>query len=184
MLLLLPSPLDGDAHAHAAALPPARALLRLTRGDHLGSEASLLGNGNADDLSAGNKFDLQSILLAALFVFFVLSTAIGNLFVILAILLERNLRTVGNHLVLSLAIADFLVAALVMPFASIYHFNNHTWTLGVLACEIWTSADVFSCTGELIFKQHLKNSNTSNDNTNTRAFQLHSLDFAPASHCN
>ena len=39
----------------------------------------------------------------------------GNIFVIAAILLERNLQSVANYLILSLAVADLLVACLVMP---------------------------------------------------------------------
>lgn len=88
-----------------------------------------------------------NIILALVLVMLMLSTAIGNLFVIVAILIERNLRTIGNYLVLSLAIADLLVALLVMPPAGIYRILER-WTLGVLLCDIWTSADVFCCTGK------------------------------------
>lgn len=86
-------------------------------------------------------------ILALVLVLLMLTTAVGNLFVIVAILIERNLRTIGNYLVLSLAIADLLVACLVMPLAGIYQILER-WTLGVLLCDIWTSADVFCCTGE------------------------------------
>lgn len=90
----------------------------------------------------------SKLMLALVLVVLMLTTAVGNLFVIVAILIERNLRTIGNYLVLSLAIADLLVALLVMPLASIYQILQH-WTLGVLLCDIWTSTDVFCCTGEL-----------------------------------
>ena len=86
-------------------------------------------------------------LLALVLIALMLFTAIGNLFVIVAILIERNLRTIGNYLVLSLAFADLLVACLVMPLAGIQQILDR-WTLGVLLCEIWTSTDVFCCTGE------------------------------------
>jgi hypothetical protein len=88
-----------------------------------------------------------NLILALLLILLMLTTAIGNLFVIVAILIERNLRTIGNYLVLSLAIADLLVALLVMPLASIYLILDR-WYLGVRLCDIWTSADVFCCTGE------------------------------------
>lgn len=89
-------------------------------------------------------------LLAMILVMLMLTTAVGNLFVIVAILIERNLRTIGNYLVLSLAIADLLVACLVMPLAGIYQILDR-WTLGVLLCDIWTSTDVFCCTGKSAF---------------------------------
>jgi 5-hydroxytryptamine receptor 1 len=44
----------------------------------------------------------------------------GNVFVIAAILLERNLQNVANYLVMSLAVADLMVACLVMPLGAVY----------------------------------------------------------------
>lgn len=88
-----------------------------------------------------------NVALAIVLVVLMLSTAIGNLFVIVAILIEKNLRTIGNYLVLSLAIADLMVSLLVMPLAGIYQLRNK-WTLGLFLCDIWTSADVFCCTGK------------------------------------
>lgn len=89
----------------------------------------------------------MNVFLAAAIIVLFSATVIGNSFVIMAILIERNLRTIGNYLVLSLAIADLLVALLVMPMAGIYQILDR-WTLGVFYCEIWTSADVFCCTGK------------------------------------
>ena len=45
----------------------------------------------------------------------ILCTIIGNVFVIAAIILEKNLHNVANYLILSLAVADLMVAAIVMP---------------------------------------------------------------------
>ena len=44
----------------------------------------------------------------------------GNIFVIAAIVLERNLQSVANYLILSLGVADLLVAVLVMPLGAVY----------------------------------------------------------------
>ena len=43
----------------------------------------------------------------------------GNVFVIAAILLERHLHSVANYLIVSLAVADLLVACLVMPLGAV-----------------------------------------------------------------
>lgn len=39
---------------------------------------------------------------------------------IAAILLERNLQNVANYLIVSLAVADLMVACLVMPLGAVY----------------------------------------------------------------
>lgn len=106
-------------------------------------------NDNNNNQPMAASVNVFNLVVAILLVLLMLTTAIGNLFVIVAILIERNLRTLGNYLVLSLAIADLLVALLVMPLASIYLILD-SWTLGVRLCDIWTSADVFCCTGKLV----------------------------------
>lgn len=50
----------------------------------------------------------------------------GNVFVIAAIILERNLQNVANYLVASLAVADLFVACLVMPLGAVYEVSRTT----------------------------------------------------------
>ena len=54
---------------------------------------------------------------AIILIIFPIVTFLGNMLVILSIIKEKNLRTVTNYFVVSLATADLLVSALVMPFA-------------------------------------------------------------------
>ncbi|XP_022901391.1 5-hydroxytryptamine receptor-like [Onthophagus taurus] len=79
----------------------------------------------------------------------ILATVIGNVFVIAAILLERNLQNVANYLILSLAVADLLVACLVMPLGAVYEVSNE-WMLGPELCDMWTSSDVLCCTASIL----------------------------------
>ena len=54
---------------------------------------------------------------ALILVLFPMFTLFGNVLVIMAVCRERTLQTVTNYFIVSLALADLLVAVVVMPFA-------------------------------------------------------------------
>lgn len=62
----------------------------------------------------------------------------GNVFVIAAIFLERNLQNVANYLIVSLAMADLMVACLVMPLGAVY-------VVTYFLTKIKTKSDVKRC---------------------------------------
>lgn len=77
-------------------------------------------------------------------------TVVGNVFVITAICLERHLRAnAANYLVASLAVADLLVAVLVMPIAAVNDVTVN-WFLGPEVCDAWISFDVLCCTASIL----------------------------------
>lgn len=82
------------------------------------------GVGAAFDSAADDSEDLRHYIImsltSVLLGLMILVTVIGNVFVIAAICVDRNLRSVANYLVASLALADLMVACLVMPFGAIY----------------------------------------------------------------
>ncbi|CAF0894709.1 unnamed protein product [Brachionus calyciflorus] len=79
----------------------------------------------------------------------VLTTLIGNFLVITAILTTKSLKTVTNSFILSLAVADTLVAIFVLPL-SIYMVIFNKWIFGDLICHLWISCDVGLCTASIL----------------------------------
>ena len=88
---------------------------------------------------------VTSIILGTM----ILATIIGNCFVIAAVLLERNLHSVSNYLIVSLAVADLMVAALVMPLAAVNEVSSE-WFLGSEMCDFFISMDVLCCTASIL----------------------------------
>ena len=87
--------------------------------------------------------------IAAVITFLILFTIFGNALVILAVLTSRSLRAPQNLFLVSLAAADILVAALIIPFSLAnellgYWYFRRTW------CEVYLALDVLFCTSSIV----------------------------------
>ncbi|KGL79422.1 Histamine H3 receptor, partial [Tinamus guttatus] len=87
-------------------------------------------------------------LLAVLMVLLALVTILGNALVILAFLLDRNLRHRSNYFFLNLAISDFAVGAFCIPLYIPYSLTGK-WQLGRNVCKFWLLMDYLLCTASV-----------------------------------
>lgn len=98
----------------------------------------------------GDDLDLAIVIATSLIlVLMILTTIVGNVFVMAAILMDRHLQSVANYLILSLAVADLLVAILVMPLGAVKEITKK-WIMGPFLCDFWTSSDVLCCTASIL----------------------------------
>lgn len=86
---------------------------------------------------------------ALILVLFPLTTIFGNSLVVLSVFREKNLRTVTNYFVVSLALADMTVAAAVMPFA-VYYEVTKRWLMSKVLCDAWVAVDVMASTASIL----------------------------------
>lgn len=90
--------------------------------------------------------EIVVIIFLSLFIFGII---VGNIFVIMSVLLFREMRTMTNGLIVSLASADLLVALIVLPIS--LHFEVvGQWTLGTIVCDFYVTSDVFCCTASIL----------------------------------
>ena len=78
-----------------------------------------------------------------------IGTLVGNFLVILAVCLVKKLQDRYNSLIVSLAVSDFLVGLVVMPFSIIQEVKGH-WVFNDLICDLWTSSDILLCTASIL----------------------------------
>ncbi|KAM3175079.1 hypothetical protein ACTXT7_009230 [Hymenolepis weldensis] len=85
------------------------------------------------------------IILTVILSILLLGTAGGNVLVIVAILIVKKLRSPTNLLIVNLAVTDFLVSILVLPFAIAYQIFEY-WPFKQAICDLYSISDVLLCT--------------------------------------
>ncbi|XP_064631175.1 5-hydroxytryptamine receptor 4-like [Lineus longissimus] len=94
--------------------------------------------------------DAGRVILGIFLVLVILLTLAGNFMVIASVYLFRQLQSVTNAFIVSLAAADALVAVLVMPFSLYQNMSTFTWHLGETMCLVATSFDVMFTTTSIL----------------------------------
>ncbi|EDW68364.1 octopamine receptor beta-1R [Drosophila virilis] len=162
MPLLLEATATVSASAHASYLNfVADGLIDVDEG---------VGNGGSrsvplDDVDAGHVQDNGSTAAAAaetggahltfvivkcfIIGFIILAAILGNMLVIVSVMRHRKLRIITNYFVVSLAVADMLVALCAMTFNASVEISGR-WMFGSLMCDIWNSFDVYFSTASIM----------------------------------
>ncbi|CAM9765849.1 unnamed protein product [Lampetra planeri] len=110
-----------------------------------------LGTGNSSGWLNGtapqpsHRYNFYAMLLTLLICLIVF----GNVLVCIAVSREKSLQTTTNYLIVSLAVADLLVATLVMPWV-VYLEVVGEWRFSRVHCDIFVTLDVMMCTASIL----------------------------------
>ncbi|KAG9259615.1 5-hydroxytryptamine receptor 4 isoform X1 [Astyanax mexicanus] len=109
------------------------------------SNASLVGDLEACTTvrSPGSRIALYIFIIIGIF-----CTVVGNFLVVLAIAYFKQLQSHTNSFVMSLAVADFLVGLVVMPYSMVRTVEG-CWHFGATFCHLHSSLDVMLCTASI-----------------------------------
>lgn len=109
-----------------------------------GSVASELLHGLADDVRL-----LGYLAKCVAMCFIVVAALFGNLLVMVSVMRHRKLRVITNYFVVSLALADMLVAIFAMCFNASFEVTGR-WIFGRFMCDVWNSMDVYFSTVSIL----------------------------------
>ncbi|NXC02683.1 DRD2 protein, partial [Orthonyx spaldingii] len=100
---------------------------------------------NTSEAAQKPHYNYYAVLLTLL----IFVIVFGNVLVCMAVSRERALQTTTNYLIVSLAVADLLVAMLVMPWG-VYLEVVGEWRFSRIHCDIFVTLDVMMCTASIL----------------------------------
>ena len=98
-----------------------------------------------------DRVKLRRVMVGVVLAMFAAFTVAGNSLVMAAVAREPCLRNnVTNYFIVSLAVADLVIGAVVMPFSIELEASGGWWPFGADWCDIWHSLDVLASTASIL----------------------------------
>lgn len=91
-----------------------------------------------DDEGSEIKFGGMPVIIIG--VIFALLTTLGNALVMISIRMDKQLQTISNYFLFSLAVADITIGLISIPLMT-YYSANGKWNIGWGLCQFWLSID-------------------------------------------
>ncbi|EDW00637.1 muscarinic acetylcholine receptor DM1 isoform X2 [Drosophila grimshawi] len=107
-------------------------------------------NGTLGFETKGPRYSLASMVVMG-FVAAILSavTVAGNVMVMISFKIDKQLQTISNYFLFSLAIADFAIGAISMPLFAVTTILGY-WPLGPRICDTWLALDYLASNASVL----------------------------------
>ena len=117
------------------------------------SNLSLDGNLNTTAIlpfhRRGNLSITQMVIIAVVAGSLSIITVAGNIMVMVSFKIDKQLQTISNYFLFSLAVADFTVGLISMPLFTVYTIMGY-WPLGAQICDLWLALDYLASNASVL----------------------------------
>uniref|UniRef100_A0A673IRI6 D(4) dopamine receptor-like n=1 Tax=Sinocyclocheilus rhinocerous TaxID=307959 RepID=A0A673IRI6_9TELE len=96
--------------------------------------------------SHSTNYNFPALIFGILLIIIIIC---GNVLVCLSVYTEKALKTTTNYFIVSLAVADLLLAVLVLPLFVYAEFQDGVWSLNMTLCDGLMTMDVMLCTASI-----------------------------------
>ncbi|XP_025416746.1 octopamine receptor [Sipha flava] len=100
-------------------------------------------------LAGSSSTAVALVTVIAVATVLIVATVFGNILVIMSVVQYPPLRSVPNIFIVSLAVADLMVAIGVLPLNVVYNVTG-VWLFGGVVCKLWLTCDVLCCTASIL----------------------------------
>ncbi|XP_058790143.1 muscarinic acetylcholine receptor DM1 isoform X2 [Phymastichus coffea] len=76
-------------------------------------------------------------------------TVLGNIMVMVSFKIDKQLQTISNYFLFSLAVADFAIGLISMPLFTVYTVLGY-WPLGAHVCDTWLALDYLASNASVL----------------------------------
>ncbi|KHN81868.1 Muscarinic acetylcholine receptor gar-3 [Toxocara canis] len=83
------------------------------------------------------------ICIVAVGTIFAILTTVGNLMVMVSFKIDKQLQTISNYFLFSLAVADIAIGIVSIPLMTYYLAVDTHWGIGYTMCQFWLCLDYF-----------------------------------------
>jgi muscarinic acetylcholine receptor M3 len=98
---------------------------------------------------AGRYSIPQMVLIAIVAGTLSLVTVLGNSMVMISFKIDKQLQTISNYFLFSLAVADFAIGLISMPLFTVYTLFGY-WPLGPHICDTWLALDYLASNASVL----------------------------------
>ncbi|XP_046631032.1 muscarinic acetylcholine receptor DM1-like isoform X2 [Daphnia pulicaria] len=91
----------------------------------------------------------EMVLIAIVAGFLSFLTVAGNCMVMISFKIDKQLQTISNYFLFSLAVADFAIGLISMPLFTVYILAGR-WQLGPYVCDTWLSLDYLASNASVL----------------------------------
>lgn len=120
------------------------------------SEPDIFGN---ESYNASNGLDCggdthsygiwERVMIVIIAVVLSLTTVVGNIMVMISFKIDKQLQTISNYFLFSLAVADFAIGLISMPLFTLYTVLGY-WPLGPHVCDTWLALDYLASNASVL----------------------------------
>ncbi|XP_062402521.1 dopamine receptor D4a [Sardina pilchardus] len=101
---------------------------------------------NSTALPPDTQYNFPALIFGVFLIIFIIC---GNVLVCISVYKEKALKTTTNYFIVSLAVADLLLAVLVLPLFVYAEFQDGVWSLNMTVCDALMTMDVMLCTASI-----------------------------------
>lgn len=114
------------------------------------SDIQSKANATSEELPPGLRYTIpQTVVLAIIASVLSIFTVLGNVMVMISFKIDKQLQTISNYFLFSLAIADFAIGLISMPLFTVTTLLGY-WPLGPYICDTWLALDYLASNASVL----------------------------------